>query len=159
MRKRSEWEIYKLTFVPIEDSGFAESSLSDAIDVATAALEADSDVIDTFAGEPVAGFDQPIIAEFSTEISQIAWWARLGSRFRQYANEFDVRWIEPSGEIALEKGAKKRSADMIGSELTFGPKRPAVAGRWTLELVLNDDVVDRQTLVIRPPPDSAPQPL
>jgi len=159
LRKRSDWEIYKLTFVPIEDSGFAESSLSDAIDAANDALEAPSDAIETSAGEQVAGFDQPIIAEFSTEISQIAWWARLGSRFRQYANQFDVRWIEPSGKIALEKGAKKRSADMIGSELTFGRKRPAVAGRWTLELLLNDDVVDRQTLLIRPPPDNTPQPL
>ena len=87
-------------------------------------------------------------------VSRIAWWARLGSRFRQYADDFDVRWIEPSGRIALERSAKKRSADMIGSVLEFGRKQPAVAGRWTLELVLEDDAVDRQTL--RDPPESQP---
>jgi hypothetical protein len=48
---------------------------------------------------------------------------------------------------------------MIGSVLKFGRKKPAVAGRWTLELVLEDDVIDRQTLVIRPQPDHALQPL
>ncbi len=70
-----------------------------------------------------------------------------------------MRWIEPSGKIALEKPAKKRSADMIGSVLEFGRKKPATAGRWTLELVLEDDVVVRQTVVIRPQPDGALQPL
>jgi hypothetical protein len=138
LRKRSEWEIFKLTFVPIEASGFADSSLSDAIDTAS---------------------DEPTAAEFSTEVSQIAWWARLGSRFRQYANEFEVRWIGPSGKIALEKPAKKRSADTIGSVLEFGRKRPAEAGRWTLELVLEDDVVDRQTVVIHQKPNGALRPL
>jgi predicted Zn-dependent protease len=138
LKKRSEWEIYKLTFVPIEASGFADSSLSDAIDAAS---------------------DEPNAAEFSTEISQIAWWARLGSRFRQYATEFEVRWIGPSGKIALEKPAKKRSADTIGSVLKFGRKKPAVAGRWTLELVLEGDVVDRQTVVIHQKPSGALQPL
>jgi tetratricopeptide (TPR) repeat protein len=152
LRKRSEWEIYKLTFVPVEASGFADSSLSDAIDAASDAIDAASDDL-------AAGFDEPATAEFSTEVSRIVWWARLGSRFRQYANEFDVRWIEPSGKIALEKSAKKRSAEMIGSVLEFGRKRPAVAGRWTLELVLEDDVVARQTVVIRPQPDRILQPL
>jgi len=152
LRKRSEWEIYKLTFVPVEASGFADSSLSDAIDAA-------SDAIDAASGEPTAGFDEPAAAEFSTEVSRIAWWARLGSRFRQHANKFDVRWIDPSGKIALEKSAKKRAANLIGSVLEFGSKKPAAAGRWTLELVLNDDVVDRQTVVIRAQPSGALQPL
>ena len=152
LRKRSEWEIYKLTFVPIEASGFANSSLSDAIDAASAAIDSASE-------EPAAGFDEPAAAEFSTEVAQIAWWARLGPRFRQYATQFDVRWIEPSGKIALKKPARKRNADTIGSALKFGPEKPATAGRWTLELMLEDDVVDRQTFTIRPEPDRALQPL
>jgi tetratricopeptide (TPR) repeat protein len=166
LRKRSDWEIYKLTFVPIEASGFAEASLSDAIDAASDTLDAAADEpIPSFekstegSGEPTAGFEDPIAAEFSTGVSRIAWWARLGSRFRQYADDFDVRWIEPSGRIALERSAKKRGDGMIGSVLKFGRKRPAVAGRWTLELVLEDNVIDRQTLVIRSQPDRAPQPL
>jgi hypothetical protein len=152
LRKRSEWEIYKLTFVPVAASGFADSSLSDAIDAASGAIDAASD-------PSIAGLAERPTAEFSTDVSRIAWWARLGSRFRQYANEFDVRWIDPSGKIALEKSAKKRSADMIGSVLEFGRRRRAVAGRWTLELVLEGDVVERQTVMIRQEPDRTPQPL
>jgi tetratricopeptide (TPR) repeat protein len=166
LRRRSEWEIYKLTFVPIEDSGFAESSLSDAVDAANDALDAAAaDPTARFADpaadfdEPTAGFAEPASAEFSTEVSRIVWWARLSSRFRQYADDFDVRWIEPSGRIALERSAKTRGSDMIGSVLEFGRKKPAVAGRWTLELVLEDEVIDRQTLVIRDQPGRAPQPL
>ena len=64
-----------------------------------------------------------------------------------------------SGKIALEKPASKRDADTIGSALRFGPEQPATAGRWTLELMLEDDVVDRQTFTIRPEPDRALQPL
>jgi len=200
LRKRSEWEIYKLTFVPVEASGFANSSLSDAIDAASSAADTVSDAtvtasdatdtvsdasntasdtsgtasqidaashaigpaaeaIDAATNKANAGAHESVAAEFSSEIARIAWWARLGSRFRQYANQFDVRWIEPSGKIALEKAAKKSSANTIGSALEFGRKRPATAGRWTLELVLEDDVVDRQTFVIRPQTDRALQPL
>jgi predicted Zn-dependent protease len=159
LRKRSDWEIYKLTFVPIEASGFAESSLSDAIDAASDAIDAPASVIGAASDESIAGLDEPTAAEFSSEVSRIAWWARLGSKFRQYANDFDVRWIKPSGKIALERSAKKRSSDMIGSTLEFGRRKPAAAGRWTLELLLEDDVVDRQTFMIRPQPDRALQPL
>ncbi len=130
LRRRSEWEIFKLTFAPIKASGFADASLSDAI-----AASAES-------AEP----------EFSTQVTRIAWWAQLGSKFRQYADRFVVRWIEPSGEISQEKPVKRRGTDRIGSVLNFGDERVAVAGRWTLELVLKDDVIDRQVIVIRPQP-------
>ena len=70
-----------------------------------------------------------------------------------------MRWIEPSGRIALTRSAKKRGDDMIGSVIEFGRKKPAAVGRWTLELVLEDDAVSRQTFVIRPQPDRALQPL
>jgi len=158
LRKRSEWEIYKLTFVPIEASGFAESSLSDAIDAASDESTAGFDESNAGFAEPNAVSAEPAAAAFSSDVSRIAWWARLGSKFRQYAHQFGVRWIEPSGRIAAERHAKKHGADTIGSVLEFGRKKPAVAGRWTLELVLEDAAVDRQTFVIRPQP-STPQPL
>ena len=67
--------------------------------------------------------------------------------------------IEPSGEISQEQPAKRRGTDVIGSVLHFGDERAVVAGRWTLELVLEDDVIDRQMVVIRPQPSRALQPL
>jgi tetratricopeptide (TPR) repeat protein len=149
LRKRSEWEIFKLTFVPIEASGFVDTSSTDAIDAAEEAADAEI-ATDT---EFVANW------EFSTQTSQIAWWARLGSKFRQYADQFVVRWIAPSGEISKRKRARKRSADLIVSALDFDDERIATEGRWTLELVLEGDVIDRQTIVIRPQPGTGIQPL
>jgi predicted Zn-dependent protease len=149
LRKRSEWEIFKLTFVPIEASGFVDTSSTDAIDAAEEAADAEI-ATDT---EFVANW------EFSTQTSQIAWWARLGSKFRQYADQFVVRWIAPSGEISKRKRAHKRSAGLIVSALDFDDERIAAEGRWTLELVLEGDVIDRQTIVIRPQSETGIQPL
>jgi predicted Zn-dependent protease len=138
LRRRSEWEIYKLTFEPIEESGFAaEGSDNDAI----------------------APTQETDIPEFSTQITEISWWAQLGSRFRQYANEFEVRWIDPSGKLSQEKRVKKRSAERISSVLKFGDEGATAAGRWTLELVLEDNVVERQRVLIRPQPEGVLQPL
>jgi predicted Zn-dependent protease len=144
LRKRSEWEIFKLTFEPIEASGFVDTSNSDAIDAAkeAAAAEAAADV------EPETDAAPATHWEFSAQTSQIAWWARLGSKFRQYADQFVVRWVAPSGEISKRKRAQKRGADLIVSALDFDDERMAAEGRWTLELVLEGDVIDRQTLVI-----------
>ena len=150
LRKRSEWEIYKLTFVPIEVCGFVDDSRSDAIDAAEAAA-ADS--------EPTAHGQSRAKWEFSTRTSQIAWWARLGPRFRQYADQFVVRWKAPSGEIAAQMRPRRRAADLIVSVLEFDDERMVNEGRWTLELVLKDDVIERQSVMLRSQPQEATQPL
>jgi len=150
LRKRSEWEIFKLTFVPVAASGFTDAVDSDAIAAAAEeSIGAEHTTDAAFATDP----------EFSTPLSRITWWAELGPKFRQYADQFVVRWIGPSGEIAQEKRAKKRSASRIDSALKFGDKRIATEGRWALELVLNDDVIRRQAVVIRSQPSTDPQPL
>jgi tetratricopeptide (TPR) repeat protein len=161
LRKRSEWEIFKLTFVPIEASGFVDASNSDAIDSAEEAADADlaADAEIAADAEFVAGAGSVANWKFSTQTSQIAWWARLGPKFRQYADQFVVRWIAPSGEISKRKRAHKRGADLIVSALGFDDERMAAEGRWTLELVLEGDVIDRQTILIRSQPGTDIQPL
>jgi predicted Zn-dependent protease len=134
LRRRSDWEIFKLTFASIETSGFSRSRLADAIAAAD-------------------GSDE---AEFSAEISQVTWWARLGSRFRQYADQLRVRWVSPSGEIAQQGRAKRRGDGVIGSELDLDDAQGAGIGRWTLELVLKDEVIARQSFAIRAPQGEPP---
>jgi hypothetical protein len=92
-------------------------------------------------------------------VSQIAWWARLGSKFRQHANQLVVRWIAPSGEVVKAKRAKKRAANLIISVLDLSRAQATAEGRWTLELVLEDDVIDRRIVVIRAQPGAEVQPL
>lgn len=133
LRKRSEWEIFKLTFAPIETSVFSGASPLDAI--------ADDEESDR--------------AAFSQEILRLKWRGQLGSRFRQYSDQFSVRWIAPSGETSQELPAKRHGVSAIGSELHFNDRREATTGRWTLEVLLQDDVVDRESFVIRAAEDPA----
>jgi tetratricopeptide (TPR) repeat protein len=167
LRKRSEWEIFKLTFVPVEASGFVDASDADAIDAAEAAADARASADAELAVDaermsgagllPNAEFTAD--AEFVTPVSQIAWWARLGSKFRQHANQLVVRWIAPSGEVVKAKRAKKRAANLIISVLDLSRAQATAEGRWTLELVLEDDVIDRRIVVIRAQPGAEVQPL
>ena len=43
--------------------------------------------------------------------------------------------------------------------LEFDDAEAVAAGRWTVELVLKDDVLDRSTLMIRPQPGGGGRPL
>ena len=92
-------------------------------------------------------------------VSRLAWWARVGSRFLQYTDDFVVRWIEPSGDVAQEDAAQDRGGNLIGSVLELDDAETVAAGRWTVELVLENDVVDRRTVMIRPQASSADRPL
>jgi len=163
LRKRSEWEIYKLTFVPIEDSGFVDASDTDAIDAAEAAARADSasdakreaDAERAPDAGPLPAAAPEADAVFSPPVSKIAWWARLGAKFRPHAGQLVARWIAPSGEIVRAKRVKRRAGDLIVSVLKLDAAQASGEGRWVLEVVLEDDVIDRQSVVIRAPPDAA----
>jgi predicted Zn-dependent protease len=167
LRKRSEWEIYKFTFVPIAASGFVDASDADAVDAAEAAANTnsesdakrDADAESAPDAGPIPGAAPEADAVFSPPVSAIAWWARLGSKFREHATQFVARWISPSGEIVRARRVKKHSADLIVSVLALDDAQATTEGRWTLELVLNDDVIARQSVVIRARAGADAQPL
>jgi len=137
LKQRAEWEIFKLTFASVEETGFANASEGQSFDASIESAE----------------------TEFEIGVSRLAWWARIGSRFRQYTDDFIVRWIGPSGDVAQEDAAQDRGGNLIGSVLEFDDAQAVATGRWTVELVLNDDVLDRSTLMIRPQPGDAVSPL
>ena len=137
LQQRSEWEIFKLTFASVEEAGFSNASEGQEIDTSIETTE----------------------MEFPAGVSRLAWWARVGSRFLQYTDDFVVRWIEPSGDVAQEDAAQDRGGNLIGSVLELDDAETVAAGRWTVELVLENDVVDRRTVMIRPQASSADRPL
>ncbi len=137
LKQRAEWEIFKLTFASIQESGFADTSNGDGFDSVLESTE----------------------TEFAEGVSRLAWWARIGSRFVEYSDDFEVRWTDPSGKVAQDDDAKDREGNLISSELELDDGETMAAGRWTVELVLEDDVLDRRTLMIRPQPGGAPRPL
>ncbi len=130
--RRVEWEIFKLTFDSIADSGFADGS--DAED-----------------GDTPFGISQ---TEFTTETQRIAWWAKLGSRFTSYSHLFVVRWLDPAGNIAQEEAAHEHGNAVIGSVLDFEPRAGGVGGefgvgQWNVELLLENEVIQRRSVEVR----------
>jgi predicted Zn-dependent protease len=130
-QRRVEWEIFKLTFQSITDAGFADGS--DANDADT----------------PL-GFSR---TEFSTEAPRLAWWAKLGSRFASFSNRFVVRWMDPTGAIALEEAAHEYGGSVIGSVLEF-ESSGARAGEWSVELLLENEVIETRSVAVTPHSDS-----
>jgi tetratricopeptide (TPR) repeat protein len=129
LRQRCEWEIFKLTFASVDQAVFTDNSGSKG--VAPASLV-------------------PREAQFTTEITELVWQAQIGSRFIPYINHLKVRWIEPSGEVTQETAAKRFDKKRVKSVLKFGEARTATAGRWTVELRLRDEMIDRRTVILRP---------
>lgn len=137
LKQKAEWEIFKLTFASVEDAGFVE-------DLAAGSSEPSIDTTE---------------AEFGVGTPQVTWWARVGSRFEQYVDHFLVRWIEPSGAIVQEDSPQRRDGNLIASVHVFGDSGPASAGRWVVELILEDDVVDRRSVMLRPAAAQVDRPL
>jgi predicted Zn-dependent protease len=134
--QRCDWEIFKLTFAPVDQAVFMDGSGS--------------------AGTPTALL--PREAQFTTEITELVWQAQIGSRFTPFINHLDVRWLTPSGEVAQEKSAKRFGKYRVESLLKFGEARTAAAGRWTLELRLRGEVIDRRGVILRPSSEIRGQP-
>jgi predicted Zn-dependent protease len=117
LRRRIEWEIFKLTFARLEDAGFADGSDGEA------------------AGTPVG----VAVANFASDAGRFAWWARIGSRFEPYADKLRVRWIDPRGRVAQEDPADEAGRRIITSVLAFDDTGPREPGDWKVELLLNEE--------------------
>jgi predicted Zn-dependent protease len=124
LRKRADWEVLKLTFTVVPEAGFADGS--------------DDEQRDT----PV-GFSRE---EFREGDRHIAWWARINPRFQSYIKSFRLRWISPEGRVIQEKNVDEYSRSTVGSVLAL--ENGAVAGEWTAELLLGDDVIDRRKVPV-----------
>jgi tetratricopeptide (TPR) repeat protein len=137
LQQRADWEIFKLTFASVEEAGFADASEDDDFDHLTENAQ----------------------VEFGLGVSRLAWWARIGSRFLPYRDDFVVRWIGPSGGVAQQDGAQDHGGNLVGSEFEPDDSEALAAGPWAVELVLNDDILDRRTVTIRAQPEGAGGPM
>jgi tetratricopeptide (TPR) repeat protein len=125
LRRRADWEVFKLTFTIVPEAGFA----------------------DGFEGEDRGTPVGRACEEFREGDPRIAWWARVNPRFQSYVESFVLRWTAPGGRVVQEKPVKKYARPFIGSILAL--EDGATAGKWTAELLLRDDLVDRRTVVVR----------
>ncbi len=121
MQRRAEWEIEKLTFPILLETGLAD-------------------------GNADAGSDTPLgrtREDFQLGVDRIAWWGRLSNRFNPYTDLMTVRWTDPEGRVVQEAVVQRYARPYIGSVLELAAPDSAAAGQWTVEARIDDDVLDR----------------
>jgi tetratricopeptide (TPR) repeat protein len=134
LRARADWEVVKLTFRLIEESGLADGVKSAAADTPLGAS----------------------VESFSPGARRLAWWGKLGLRFQSALNRMRVRWRDPSGGVAAETPIVKLERPYAGATLEL-PAPGAASGRWTLEVLIDEDVIERRDVPVRESPRTVSQ--
>jgi predicted Zn-dependent protease len=127
MKRRAQWEIEKLSFPILVESGFND-------------------------GTPPAGGAPPGGAAPAPGDRHVGWWARLGPHFARHADRMRVRWIDPQGARVAEEPLAVYAGPWVGSTL----ERPGglVPGSYGVELLLEDDLVVRDGAALGAEPES-----
>jgi tetratricopeptide (TPR) repeat protein len=126
LQRRADWEVEKLTFAIIPESGVA-------------------------AGDVLGGGARPAPAanpSFPTNTLRIDWWARLGSRFVPYADQIRVRWLAPDGSVVQDAEAERPRKPYVAASLSLADAGARPPGNWTVEARLDDDVIDSQRFTL-----------
>lgn len=122
---RARWEIVKLTFGVIAESGFADGN-TDASSETPGGARIE---------EPLASGDP------------LAWWGRVSGPVLARKSEIIVRWRDPSGQTIREELADDAGRVYLTSRLEVPPGLP---GRWVAEVILDDVVVHRSNIYVVP---------
>jgi len=78
------------------------------------------------------------------------WWGRLNSHFSDHRDDVRVRWKDPKGDVRREEPAVDLAKPVLASELPIRETRDVQPGTWSVEVLLEDDVVDRKSFRIVP---------
>jgi predicted Zn-dependent protease len=130
LRKQAEWEIVKLTFPVLSEAGLADGSEHEDADT-------------------VAGFSHEA---FQPTDPRVVWWGRVNRRYLDETEKLRVRWRSPDGEIVHEGPVAQEHRVYVRAALELRELAPegAVIGLWTVEALLEGDIVDRRTFPVQP---------
>jgi predicted Zn-dependent protease len=126
--ERAAWEIQKLTFGVVREGGFADGREGDAADTP-------------------AGFSRN---QLRVSDPCFAWWGRLSPRFAAYAEQVEVRWVDPEGRVRQESAPERKARVYLVSRLALPDPADRLPGTWTVETLLDGDVVDRHRIDVTP---------
>jgi beta-barrel assembly-enhancing protease len=126
---RARWEVTKLTFGVIAESGFGDGDL--------AASKA------TPAGRPIdrLSIDNPNAHETPT----VAWWGRVSGPVLSHKDKIGIRWRAPTGRIVYEGVPEDAGRVFLSSELPVAVDHP---GDWVVEAILDDRVVHQSKIAV-----------
>lgn len=121
---RADRAVVALTFPVLEDAG-----LADGFD----------------GGEPGG-----VRTSFRPGDREIVWWGRVGSRYIGQRERIVVRWLGPLGIVRQETTAEAERRPYAASRLRADPASPWATGRWSVEAMLEGNVVDQREFEVRP---------
>ncbi len=124
LKRRADWEVEKLTFTIVPESGVGAG-----------------DVLGAVAHPPPAANPS-----FPAATPRIEWWARLGNRFVPYADQIHVRWLAPDGSVVQDGEAVVPRKPYVASSLA--PAAARAPGTWTVEARIEEDVIDSQRFTL-----------
>jgi predicted Zn-dependent protease len=127
LRQRAEWELAKQTYEVL---------------LATGVSEADP------GGRPMVGVSRE---EIPAGALRIAWWGKLSPRFDGFVDRVTVRWTGPDGRVRGPSPAERLERPWVASvlELSGASGKPGV---WSVEALIDDDVIDRRTFRVQSGP-------
>jgi predicted Zn-dependent protease len=129
LRQRAEWELAKQTYEVLFATGVSESDPR---------------------GRPRVGVSRQ---EIPPGARRLAWWGELSPRFDAFLERISVRWRDPEGGVRAESAAERLERPYVGSVLDL-EGTPASPGLWSVEALIDDDVIDRREFRVQSPPAS-----
>ncbi|TFG94186.1 MAG: hypothetical protein E4H11_07230 [Myxococcales bacterium] len=118
LRGRAEWELAKQTYEILLATGVSETAPD---------------------GAPMVGVSREEIPAGS---ARLGWWGKLSPRFDRFVERLSVRWTDPDGETRGGISVERLDRPYVGAALDV---RGAPSGLWTVEALLDDDVIDRRS--------------
>jgi predicted Zn-dependent protease len=122
LREQAEWELAKVTFPILIEVGLRAAPRA----------------------EVTRGETAPPPDVFGPDDRGALWWGRLGPRFVAHSGKLRIRWIDPSGATVKENELERSEGAIVTSVLPLNGLFPARVGTWTVEVRLDDDIVDRR---------------
>lgn len=128
LHKNARFEVFKLTFKPFESSGLADGATSGALDT-------------------VAGHARE---RFALSDEKAVWWGRLNPRYSDREDALRVRWKDPSGDVRRDEAPEVLARPVFVSELPLSRGDDIVTGTWTVEVLLEGDVLEQRSFAVVP---------
>jgi predicted Zn-dependent protease len=130
LHRRAHFELLKLVFPVIEDSGIAVASRRNDPD---------------WPGE----LSRKV---FSVADGRLGWSGRVSARWAPQMDRIAVRWIDPAGRVVQETPGQHLRRTRLVAYLDLEEDAPP--GRWQVEALLDGDVVHASSFEIVGPPAS-----
>jgi predicted Zn-dependent protease len=126
LHRRANFELLKLVFPVIEDSGIVVGSRL-----------ADPDRLDDLSRDG-----------FSRSDATLAWWGRVSARWAPSLERIALRWLDPEGRVVLEAPAKRLRRTTVAGTLKLDADAPV--GDWRVQVLLEDDPVHEAGFALGP---------